>query len=156
VRRIVVLSSTSRFTKRDSSDHGERELSCRLQDGEQWLRTWADAHDVDWVILRPTLIYGGGKDGNISEIARFISRFGFFPLLGPATGLRQPVHARDVAAACVAALTASDRTGREYNLSGADTLPYREMVARVFAALGRRPRFVTIPRFVFRLLLGCL
>ncbi len=62
---------------------------------------------VEWVILRPTLIYGHGRDKNITEIARFIRRFGFFPLLGKANGLRQPIHVEDVAEACFAALRIS-------------------------------------------------
>ena len=101
----------------------------------------------------PTLIYGGGRDGNISEIARLIRRFGFFPLVGQGLGLRQPVHGADVAAACVAALNTAKASNREYNLSGAEVLPYGEMVGRVFAAVGRRPRFLVVPLGVFKLAL---
>jgi nucleoside-diphosphate-sugar epimerase len=108
------------------------------------------------VVLRPTLIYGLGRDKNIAEIARFIRRFGFFPLLGKAMGLRQPVHAEDVAGACVAALKAPLAVNRAYNISGGETLPYREMVRRVFAALQKRPRLLTIPLVVFRMAVACL
>ncbi|MFZ4539744.1 NAD-dependent epimerase/dehydratase family protein [Propionivibrio sp.] len=111
------------------------------------------------MILRPTLIYGLGRDKNISEIARFIRRFGFFPVLGQAQGLRQPIHAEDVAAVCVSALQAPCAANRAYNISGGETLAYRDMVARVFAALGRTPRLATVPLWAFRLavtVLRCL
>jgi hypothetical protein len=62
VRRIVVLSSTSRFTKGDSSDPTEQSNVRRLIDAEQQVRTWATSKGVEWVILRPTLIYGLGRD----------------------------------------------------------------------------------------------
>lgn len=154
--RVVALSSTSRFTKTDSSDAAENAVAACLAEGEERLRTWAESRGIDWVILRPTLIYGRGRDKNIAEIARFIRRFAFFPLLGKAMGLRQPIHAEDVAAACAAALNAPAAANRAYNVSGGETLPYREMVSRVFAALQRRPRLVTIPLVAFQLAVACL
>jgi len=155
-RRVVALSSTSLFAKKDSSDQGEQELVRGLHAGEQALRTWAEAKGVEWVILRPTLIYGYGRDKNVTEIIRFVRRWGFFPLLGRADGLRQPVHAEDVAIACVSALTVPAAGNRTYNLSGGETLPYREMVCRVFVALGKPPHLLTIPRWLFRLAVAAL
>ncbi len=150
-RRVVVLSSTSRFTKVGSGDTAEQATAAKLIDGETRLHAWAESRGIEWVILRPTLIYGIGRDKNISEIARFIRRFGFFPVLGEAKGLRQPIHAEDVATACVSALQATDAANRAYNISGGQTLSYREMVIRVFDALGRRPRLLTVPLWAFRL-----
>src|SRR3546814_18582512 len=86
------------------------------------------------------MIYGQGREKNSSVMARFIRRFAFFPLFGSAQGLRQPIHAEDVAAACVVALQAPGAANRAYNLSGGETLAYRALVARVFAALGRPAR----------------
>ncbi len=150
-RRVVVLSSTSRFTKDDSNDPHEQEVAVRLADAEARVQEWAQSHGVEWVVLRPTLIYGLGRDKNIAEIARFIRRSGFFPLFGKAGGLRQPIHVRDVAGACVAALQANAAANRAYNISGGETLSYRTMVMRVFAALGRRPRLLTVPLWAFSL-----
>jgi nucleoside-diphosphate-sugar epimerase len=155
-RRVVALSSTSLFTKTDSSDPAENATAARLAEGEACLRAWAESSGVEWVVLRPTLIYGQARDKNIAEIARFIRRFGFFPLLGKAMGLRQPVHAEDVAGACIAALKTPHAANRAYNISGGETLPYREMVRRVFAALQKRPRLLTIPLVVFRMAVACL
>lgn len=149
--RVVALSSTSLFVKHDSADHVERETARRLDEGECALRAWAEARRVEWVILRPTLIYGRGRDKNVTEIIRFVRRWGFFPLLGQANGLRQPVYAEDVAAACVSALTVSIAANRTYNLSGGETLSYRDMVCRVFATVGRLPHLVTVPRWMFRI-----
>lgn len=150
-RRMVVLSSTSLLAKKDSPDQSEQALAQGLHAGEQALRIWAEAREVEWVILRPTLIYGYGQDKNVTEILCFIRRWGFFPLLGRADGLRQPVHVEDVAIACVSALTVPAAGNRIYTLSGGETLSYREMVCRVFAAIGKCPHLVTVPRRIFRL-----
>ena len=149
-RRVVALSSTSRFTKLASSDPEEKILMQQLADAEQRVQQWAESRGVEWIILRPTLIYGAGQDRNIVEIMRFIRRFGFFPVFGKACGLRQPVHVQDVAGACLAALQAPAAANRAYNISGAETLTYRDMVARVFAVLQRKTVLVPIPLWMFR------
>ena len=151
VKRLVALSSTSRFCKITSPSLSDRELASRLIRGEEQVLNWARSHDCTLVILQPTLIYGLGKDENVSEIARVIQRFGFFPLLGRGVGLRQPVHVDDVAAACISALQVPLGEKCTYVLSGGEVLSYRAMVERIFAALGRRPRFLRCPLIIFSL-----
>lgn len=155
-RRVVALSSTSRFTKVGSGDTAENAIAAKLIESEARVQAWAEERGIDWVILRPTLIYGLGRDKNISEMARFIRRFGFFPLLGRAQGLRQPIHAEDVATACLAALQAPGVSNRAYNISGGETLAYRDMVGRVFVALGHPTRLLTVPLWAFRLAVAVL
>lgn len=150
-RRVVALSSTSRFVKGDSADVGEQRVAARLAEGEAALQVWAESRGVAWLVLRPTLIYGKGRDQNIAAAARFVRRFGFFPLVGAAQGLRQPVHAADVAMACRLALDARTLTNRAYNISGQDTLPFSDMIAAVFTAMGRKPRFMPLPLWFVRL-----
>lgn len=155
-RRLVALSSTSRFSKVSSGDRAENVIASKLIEGEARVQAWAEDRGIEWVVMRPTMIYGLGRDKNISEMSRFIRRFGFFPLLGRAKGLRQPIHAEDVAAVCVAALQALGATNRAYNISGGETLSYRDMVARVFAALGCPARLVTVPLWAFRFAVAML
>lgn len=155
-KRVVALSSTSIFTKKTSSDPDEQDTAGKLRDGEQRFIAWAEANCIEWVILRPTMIYGLARDRNICEIARFISRFGFFPLFGAAQGLRQPVHMEDVANACAAALRNVRVINHAYNLSGAEQLSYREMVRRIFRIMDKPERFVNIPLVVFRSAIACL
>lgn len=152
-RRIVVLSSTSRFTKRTSCDMNEQKIAGQIISGEEQVQFWASTHHIEWIILRPTLIYGDGRDKNIAEIARFIQRFKFFPVFGSAQGLRQPIHAADVATACVSALNTPSVANHCYNLTGGETVSYREMVTRIFKALGHTARIVTIPLWFFRIVL---
>ena len=155
-KRVVALSSTSRFTKVNSSDPAEQALVKHLIESETHLAQWAESRGIEWVVLRPTLVYGYGLDRNISLIARFIRRFGFFPTFGDARGLRQPVYAGDVAQACMAALQRPEVVNHAYNISGAERLSYREMVERLFVVLGRRPHFFKIPLWSFALAMNVL
>jgi len=155
-RRIVAVSSTSIFTKSHSGSAEEKLTALKLSAAETRLEQWSADTSVEWIVLRPTLIFGRGMDKNISEIVRLIRRLGFFPLLGKGDGLRQPVHAEDVALACLSALGKKDIANRAYNLSGGETLSYREMINGLFTALGRRPRLIHVPLGLFRLAVAML
>jgi nucleoside-diphosphate-sugar epimerase len=145
LRRLVAFSSTSRFSKQRSRSAAERELAARLARAEQALECSAAALGVEWTILRPTLVYGGGRDRNVSEIARLARRFGVVPIAGRGGGRRQPVHADDLAAACVTLLERDRAGGRAYDVAGGETLTYREMALRVAGAVTPAPRVLRLP-----------
>ncbi len=156
VRRLVAFGSTSRFTKARSTHPRERKLVAELEAGEAGLARSCAARDIGWTLFRPTLIYGAGLDRNVMVIVAAIRRFGVFPLVGAGQGLRQPVHADDLAAACVAALDSPASVDRAYDLSGGEVLAYREMVSRIFAVAGRSPRLVPVPAVAVGFALWCL
>lgn len=150
-RQIVAVGTTSVFAKAASADPREAELAGRIAAAERRLGEVLRDSDCAWTVLRPTLIYDPGLDRNVSAIARFIARFGFFPVVPPATGLRQPIHADDVAQAALAAVDNREARNRAFDLPGGETLPYREMVRRIFDGLGRRPVILPLPVGLLRL-----
>ena len=128
--RVVATSSMSAETKRDSAMPAERAVAQQLRDGEQALAAACARHGAPWTVLRPTLIYGAGLDKSLSPIARRAWRTRIFPL--PAgRGLRQPVHADDVALAVLAALDNPASAGRILPIGGGERLSARDMFARV-------------------------
>lgn len=141
VRRVIAFSSTSIFSKAESTDAHEREIVEKLEHAEADLIRMCREQNIAYTLLRPTLIYGVGLDVNITRMARFIRRFHFFPIFPPATGLRQPVHADDLAQAVLGIMKRPETVGRSYNLGGGEVLSYRSMIERIFDALGitRRP-----------------
>lgn len=152
--RVIAFGSTSVHVKQASSDAGERDLARRLRDAEAQLAASAAARDEAVTVLRPTLVYGAGRDASLSRSARLAMRHGRFALPRSATGLRQPVHVEDLAAAAMAALASAVSAGRSYDLPGGETLRYREMLARVLASLSPPPRLHLLPSPLFRLLLA--
>lgn len=151
VRRMVIVSSTSGLSKINSNDLEEQKLAQRIQNAEENFAHWASQAGVEWIILRPTLIYDFKQDKNLRLIVDFINRFGFFPLCGKANGLRQPIHGDDVAKACIAALMSIKAANQAYNISGEETLSYSDMVKRLFSLSGKKPRLLKIPRCFFQL-----
>ena len=123
VRRLICFSSTSLLAKADSTSAAEREVAGRLAAAEAAVA----ACEIPWTVLRPTLIYGRGLDRNVSAAARFIRRWRFFPLAGPGLGMRQPVHADDLAEAAVRLIDDRANLRRSFNLGGSENLAYRTM-----------------------------
>jgi nucleoside-diphosphate-sugar epimerase len=153
IQRLVAVSSMSVVTKASSPHAAERDVAKRLADAEDDLAAWADGRGLSLTILRPTMIYDGCSDGNVAAIAACVRRLGWFPLCGAGSGLRQPVHAADVAAACLAALECRPQR-RCYSLSGGEALPFRDLVARTCQAHGLTPRVVSLPGWAWRALAG--
>ncbi len=155
-RRIVAFGSTAAISKDASADRGERELAWRLRRAEADLAEACSEMDLPWTLLRPTLVYGGGQDRNISAIARAARRFGLFALPAPGRGLRQPVHADDLARAALSAVGCPDARGATFDLPGGETLTYREMVERIFQAANRAPRILLLPEPALVFMVACL
>ena len=156
VKRIIAFSSSSRFSKTVSPITAERSYAKHLAAAEEELAVRCGQYGIRWTVFRPTLIYGLGMDRNITLIRRLIRTIGIFPLFGAASGLRQPVHAADLAAACVAVLENPLAYDKAYDLSGGETLTYHSMVSRIFESLHHKPKFVTIPMVLFRAAIGVL
>lgn len=152
--RVVAFGSTSVEAKRASPDPDERALAARLAEAEAVLFAAAAAQGAAATVLRPTLVYGRGLDRNLSRIVALARRFGRVVLPRVARGLRQPVHADDLADAALSCLQVPASHGRAYALPGGETLAYREMVARTLAALDSPPPLYALPMPVFRALLA--
>lgn len=147
--RVVAFGSTSVEVKHASADAAERDLARRLQAGEHGVLDAAAARGAQATLLRPTLVYGAGRDQTIARMARFAARRGWLPIPAGATGLRQPVHVDDLAQAALAVLASPATSARIYALPGGETLPFREMAARTLAALPSRPRLLELPAPLF-------
>ena len=143
--RLIALSSSSVRFKAESSDPWERRQAQALSRAEQEVRRLCRNRRIVWTIFRPALVYDPGRDRNVSAVAAFVRRFGFFPVVRPGIGRRQPVHAADVAQAMAAAVHAPRTREALLDLPGGETLAYREMVCRIFESLGRRPVLLPLP-----------
>lgn len=151
--RVIAFGSTSQLVKAGSADAAERDLAARLLEGERMVLETAATRAAAATLLRPTLIYGAGGDRTLTRIAAIAQRWHRFALSRDAVGLRQPVHADDLAQAAFAAIDAPDTHGRAYELPGGETLSYRDMTARVLSTLQPPARLHLWPAPLFRLVL---
>ncbi len=148
--RVIATSSMSAETKRDSAVPMEREISRQLRDGEIALAAACARHGCAWTVLRPTLVYGAGLDRSLTPIARRAMRLRLFPLPS-GQGLRQPVHADDIAQAVLAALDCPAASGQILPIGGGERLPSGQMFARVRRSLPRATVPLPLPAWLLRM-----
>ncbi|WP_313273333.1 NAD-dependent epimerase/dehydratase family protein [Stenotrophomonas sp.] len=147
--RVVAFGSTSAEVKQDSAEPAERDVARRLREAEQLLFATAAERGVAATVLRPTLIYGAGRDKTLTSIARMAQRTRLLVLPTSAKGMRQPVHVQDLAKAVLQVLPAAVSHGRAYAVGGGEVLPYNQMVRRVLATLRPRPLLLRVPTPLF-------
>ncbi len=131
LRRVIALGSMSAESKQTSADARERDVSARLRASENLLKRCAAERGIALTIFRPTLIYGDGTDRSVAPIARFVRRWHLLPLPLGATGLRQPVHADDLAIALSSAFDQSATHGKTYEMGGGERLAFVSLLRRM-------------------------
>lgn len=149
--RVIALSSASTLFKTRSPDPAERALMAELIDLEQALEQACAERDIVLTLLKPTMIYGSGQDRNVARIGGLVSRLAVVPYAG--RGLRQPVHADDLARLIVDCLKLGRLGAGSFLLGGGETLSYPELLRRVASARGRKLRPIRLPAFLLRLFL---
>jgi nucleoside-diphosphate-sugar epimerase len=151
VPRVIATSSMSAESKRTSEVPAEREMSQHLRDGENAIAAACARHGSEWTVLRSTLIYGAGLDKSLTPIVHRAMRTRVFPMpLG--RGLRQPVHAQDLARAALAALDTPAAAMKILSMGGGERLPVADMFARVRSSLPVDTLPLPFPAWSLRLL----
>jgi len=162
VRAVVACSSSSVITKRFAFNRFDRDLVQRLSASQDLLIRTCNDLGLPCRIVAPTLIYGqvgAYGDRNLSQLLRWMRRSPLLPI--PAdTGLRQPIHASQLAA--VVRKVAMDLVGSPGTptaeviaVGGDDTLSYYELLRRLQQQCdpsdrARCCRLVTLPGWLFR------
>jgi nucleoside-diphosphate-sugar epimerase len=122
---------------------------------EDLVREAAARGAIDGVAVRPNVIYGERDRLFIPRLVR-ATRSVVVPQIGPGTNHLSCVYAGNVAAAIVAALGASTRGFRAYQVTAdrPPALTAREFLEAVAAAAGVHARFVRMPVALARLTIG--
>jgi len=135
LKKVVFVSSTNMFTKLPASTKPRREAAevAIMKSG------------LNYVIIRPTMIYGGEDDRNICRLVQIIKNWPVFPVFNGGRAMQQPIYVKDHAQALVYALI-SDETNRKcYNISGKEPFTYQEMVSRLATVLDERIKIISVP-----------
>jgi nucleoside-diphosphate-sugar epimerase len=135
VKRSIFVSTTGIFTKLNPDSKGIRLAAEKL----------IKESNLDYTIIRPTMIYGTSKDRNMWRLVKYLKRLPVLPILGSGTYLQQPVYVKDLAMAIVNAYEKNVSIRKAYNVSGAEALSYNEVVDITGKALGKKVLKIHIP-----------
>jgi nucleoside-diphosphate-sugar epimerase len=135
VKRALFVSTTAIFTTLNARTKSVR------RDAEEAIVGSA----LDWTIVRPTMIYGSGRDRNMCRLIRLLARTPLMPVIGSGRNLQQPVYVDDVARALLLALGRPVAIRQAYNVAGAAPLTFNEVIDTIAALLRKRVFKVRIP-----------
>lgn len=137
VRRYLQMSSTRRYTKWPCPT--SREVIA----GEEII---TDSR-LDYTIIRPTMIFGGCRDANVTRLVGWFRRRRWFPLFGNGKNLLQPVFVEDLVDAMMTAINNPDVSTRgEYTIAGPEPITYEQFLRETARACGvKRPLLLKVP-----------
>jgi uncharacterized protein YbjT (DUF2867 family) len=101
------------------------------------------AAGVPYAIVRPTFLFGGGRDILANNIAWILRRMPLFVVPGDGRYLVQPIHVDDLARICLQA--AHGRSGVIMDAAGPDKMAFEELVRAIGDAVGRRTPLLHAP-----------
>ena len=135
IKRAVFFSTTSVLTTLAAPSKVVR------TEAEKLIRE----SNLDYTIIRPTMIYGSVGDRNMIRLIRFIYRSPVVPVFGDGKSLLQPVCVQDLAKA-VSSILQNDKTRNKiYHLSGREPLTYNAVIDMVAEKLNKRVAKIHIP-----------
>jgi nucleoside-diphosphate-sugar epimerase len=103
---------------------------------EEQVRGCATAAGTEYVILRPTAVYGP-RDERLQKLFRAVAR-GRFPLFGRGEGRRHMVYVSDLADAFVRACTVPGAANQAFIIAGPEAVPLKEMLTTLAQVSNRR------------------
>jgi len=148
IQQIIAFSTSSVLTKSDSPNQAESELIQSIAKAEQQLIELCESRSLLLSIIRPTLIWGAGRDQNVSRIAHWAQSHRIFPSYRGLKGLRQPVHVDVLAALVVKLIMAQIKGSHILTAAGGEVLDYRQMVSRIYATLEKKPIYLPLPAWM--------
>lgn len=105
------------------------------------------------VMLHPTMVYGAPTESNVRRLAALLRHLPVAPLPDGGRALVQPIHIADLVRCLLAAIDHRWDGPCTLVVAGPEAVPYREFLAEVARASGRRPPPVLpVPAGLLRLL----
>lgn len=138
VRRWIQISSMSAHPA-STSVYGTTKLAA-----DELLRK-GPATLPAWTILRPSLIYGPGRQGLVTKTLGLARKLPVLPMLGAGQELLRPVLASDVALGALRCLELPVTEGKTYILGGADEVTLDAFMRRLLACAGLRRPVLHLP-----------
>jgi UDP-glucose 4-epimerase len=108
--------------------------------------------DLDWVALRPVLVYGHGVKGNLAALAR-LARSPYPLPLGGLTALRSLLSIDNLVDAVDTVMAARAPLRRPFIVADREALTVPDLISAMRLGLGRKPGLVSVPAPLLELVL---
>ncbi len=107
--------------------------------------------DLNWMILRPSEIYGSQMKEGIGKLIRWVKKFPIIPVIGDGSYLLSPVYVDDVVQAMVEILKNDFLIKETLNLCGPEKMTFNELVDRLADSHKVRRKKIFLPLWIANL-----
>ena len=135
IKRVIYIGSTGIYTKLPSKSANDKRTA------EEIIKK----SSIPYTILRPTMIYGTGKDRNIFRLISFLHRYPVFPIFGNGENLLQPVYIEDVVQSIISSLNTSNALNKIYDIGGKNALTYNQLIDTTARYINKRIIRIHLP-----------
>lgn len=157
VKRFIFISSigvhglnSSRPFKETDSEAPHDAYAISKYEAEQGLRKLANETGLEVVIIRPPLVYGGGAPGNFRSLINLASKPVPLPF-GSVNNHRSMVYVGNLVSFIIRCIQHPAAANQTFLVSDGEDVSLRELVTYIRLCLGRSPRLLPVPVWLFKL-----
>jgi nucleoside-diphosphate-sugar epimerase len=138
VKRVIMVHTTGMYSKYKSAAAEYITIEKKV--------TELAKGKIEVTILRPTMIYGNIKDGNLSTFIKIIDRLKIIPMINGGKNLIQPVYAGDLAKAYYYVLVSKNKAviNNSYDVTG-EPMELIDMFEIIAGKLGKKRIYFAVP-----------
>jgi len=140
VKRFIFVSSSAASEK--GGDYGVSKLR-----GEEKVKS----SSLDWVILRPSEIYGPNMKEGIGKLISWIKKFPIIPIIGDGSYYLSPVYVDDIVDVMVENIKNDLLIKETLNLCGPEKITMNELVDRLTKIHRVKRKKILLPVWLVRL-----
>ena len=140
VRRFIYVSSAA--ASEEGGDYGMSKLR-----GEEKVKSSM----LDWVILRPSEVYGPKMEEGIGKLISWVKRFPVIPVIGDGAYFLSPVYIDDIVQALVEVCKKESLGKETLNLCGPVEMTMNELIDKIAAGLNVQRKKFYLPIWLVRL-----
>lgn len=145
VRRFIFVSSAA--ASEEGGEYGVSKLRC-----EELVRK----SGLDWVILRPSEVYGVNMEEGIGKLVAWVKRFPVIPIIGDGSYFLSPVSVDDVVQVMVEVLRNDSIKKETLNLCGPEKMTMNELIDRLAQIQKVQIKKIFLPIWFVRAGIGVL
>ena len=127
VKRIIFISS--RATSLDGGGYSSSKLKA-----EECIKK----SGLNWLILRPSEVYGQRKGDTINKLIRWVQRYPLVPIIGKGQAKLSPIYIDDLVSAIEQSILEKELNYKTILLAGPEELTLNELVDRIAEYFGVR------------------
>jgi nucleoside-diphosphate-sugar epimerase len=145
VRRFIFVSSAA--ASEEGGDYGVSKLRCE---------ELVQKSGLDWVILRPSEVYGVNMEEGIGKLIAWVKKFPIIPVIGDGSYFLSPVSVNDVVQVMVEILRDDSVKKETLDLCGPEKMTMNELIDRIAQTQKVQIKKIFLPIWFVRVVIGVL